>query len=191
MAKRVTQAITRWHWQTPGILLLFQLPDPLGKWLIDPSLTYSIYPEGYMGPTVASPRGEWRGPDPPPTSVQTPLGISANPLKSFFSHIGGYPMYVYCNFYCSPAMKHGSDPPLFWGWRRHWGPRWPITYGHDSQWRTGHDYNDGIVYMFGIQIIHAVIICIVTPYYLWNGRHRYLIFLILEFKLNLAILLMK
>ena len=33
--------------------------------------------------SVASPRGEWRGPD-PPTSVQTPLGISANPLKSFF-----------------------------------------------------------------------------------------------------------
>ena len=28
-------------------------------------------------------------------------------------------MYVYCNFYCSPAKKHGSDPPLFWGWRRH------------------------------------------------------------------------
>ena len=24
-------------------------------------------------------------------------------------------MYVFCNFYCSPAKKHGSDPPLFWG----------------------------------------------------------------------------
>ena len=22
-------------------------------------------------------------------------------------------MYVYCNFYCSQAKKHGSDPPLF------------------------------------------------------------------------------
>ena len=24
-------------------------------------------------------------------------------------------MYVYCNFYCSPAKKHGSDPPHFFG----------------------------------------------------------------------------
>ena len=24
-------------------------------------------------------------------------------------------MYVYCNFYCSPAKKHGSDPPTFLG----------------------------------------------------------------------------
>ena len=23
-------------------------------------------------------------------------------------------MYVYCKFYCSPAKKHGSDPPIFW-----------------------------------------------------------------------------
>ena len=22
-------------------------------------------------------------------------------------------MHVYCNFYCSPAKKYGSDPPLF------------------------------------------------------------------------------
>ena len=38
--------------------------------------------------SVASPRGGMEGSG-PPTSVQTPLGISANPLKSFFSHIGG------------------------------------------------------------------------------------------------------
>ena len=24
-------------------------------------------------------------------------------------------MYVYCNFYCSPAKKHGSDPLTFLG----------------------------------------------------------------------------
>ena len=36
------------------------------------------------------------------------------PLKVFL-YIGGYSMYVYCNFYCSPAKKNGSDPgPLFW-----------------------------------------------------------------------------
>ena len=28
-------------------------------------------------------------------------------------------MYVYCNFYCSPAKKNGSDLPHFLGWRRH------------------------------------------------------------------------
>ena len=51
-----------------------------------------------------------------PTSVQTPLEISANPLKSFITYRGGgYPMYVYCNFYCSPAKKHGLDPPTFLG----------------------------------------------------------------------------
>ena len=22
-------------------------------------------------------------------------------------------MFVYCNFYCSPAKKHGLDPPTF------------------------------------------------------------------------------
>ena len=53
---------------------------------------------------------------PPPTSVQTPLGISANPLKSFFFTYRGVPhVYIYCNFYCSPGKKHGSDPPTFLG----------------------------------------------------------------------------
>ena len=46
-------------------------------------------------------QGEWVGPD-PPTSVQTPPEICANPLKSVL-YIGG-PMHVYCNFL----------PPLFW-----------------------------------------------------------------------------
>ena len=49
----------------------------------------------------------------PPTFVQTPPEINANQLKSFFIY-GGYPMYVYCNFYCSPAKKNGSDPHFFW-----------------------------------------------------------------------------
>ena len=56
-------------------------------------------------------------PSPPPTSVQTPLGISANPLKNVL-HMRDL-MHVYCNFYFSPGNKHGSDPLLFWGWRRH------------------------------------------------------------------------
>ena len=46
-------------------------------------------------------QGEWVDPD-PPTSVQTPSEICANPLKSVL-YIGG-PMHVYCNFL----------PPLFW-----------------------------------------------------------------------------
>ena len=58
---------------------------------------------------VASPRG--MGGSGPPTYVQTPPEISANPLKRFL-YIG-VPMYVYCNFYCSPAKKIGLDPPLF------------------------------------------------------------------------------
>ena len=63
--------------------------------------------------------GEWGGPD-PPTSVQTPPEISANPLKMFiYIGGGGYPIHVYWNFYCSPAKKYGSDPPLFLGWLRH------------------------------------------------------------------------
>ena len=36
-------------------------------------------------------------------------------------------MYSYCNFYCSPA---GSDPPLFLGWRRHWGSHTLLTLLH-------------------------------------------------------------
>ena len=28
-------------------------------------------------------------------------------------------MHVYCNFYCSPAKKIGSDPLTFLGWGRH------------------------------------------------------------------------
>ena len=59
---------------------------------------------------------EWVGPD--PHCVQAPPEISANLLKRFFIY-RVYPMYVYCNFYCSPAKKNGLDPPLFLGWRRH------------------------------------------------------------------------
>ena len=43
----------------------------------------------------------------PPTTVQTPIR-----WKGFFTY-RGYPMYVYCNFYCLPAKKHGSDPHFF------------------------------------------------------------------------------
>ena len=66
---------------------------------------------------VASPRG--MGGSGPPTYVQTP------PEKirwKVFLYIGwGYPMHIYCNFYCSPAKKYGSEPlpPTFLGWRRH------------------------------------------------------------------------
>ena len=66
--------------------------------------------------------GEWRGPD-PPLLFRPLLGLAQIRWKVFFTYRGGYPMYVYCNFYCSPAKKHGSDPPLFWGWRRHWTSR--------------------------------------------------------------------
>ena len=52
------------------------------------------------------------GPD--PNCVQASSEISTNPLKSICIYRGVYPMHVYCNFYCSPAKKTGSDPPLFW-----------------------------------------------------------------------------
>ena len=70
---------------------------------------------------VASPRGEWRGPD-PPTSVQTPLGISANPLKSVFLHIGGgggTPCMYIVTFTAHQQRNMVRTPPLFWGWRCH------------------------------------------------------------------------
>ena len=56
----------------------------------------------------------------PTTFVQTPPETRANPLKSFVMY-RGCPMYVYCNFYCSPAKKHFSDPPTFLGLKFHWG----------------------------------------------------------------------
>ena len=58
--------------------------------------------------------GEWRGPD-PPILFRPLLGLAQIRWKAFFTYRGGYPMYVYCNFYCSPAKKHGSDPPHFFG----------------------------------------------------------------------------
>ena len=35
---------------------------------------------------------------------------------------------VYCNFYCSPAKKNGSDPHFWGGWRRHWQIHVPQTW---------------------------------------------------------------
>ena len=67
--------------------------------------------------------GEWRGPD-PPTSVQTPLGISANPLKSFFTYRGGgSPCMYIVTFTAHQQRNMVRTPPLFWGWRRHWARR--------------------------------------------------------------------
>ena len=46
----------------------------------------------------------------PPLLFRPLLGFAQIRWKVFFTY-GGYPMYAYCNFYCSPAKKHGSDPP--------------------------------------------------------------------------------
>ena len=58
----------------------------------------------------------------PPTSVQTPLGISANPLKSFF-HIwgggGGTSCMYIVTFTAHQQRNMVRTPPLFWSWRRH------------------------------------------------------------------------
>ena len=56
----------------------------------------------------------------PPTLVQTPPGISANQLKSYFIYIRWYPMHVNCNFYCHQQRNIVRIPHFFWGWRRHW-----------------------------------------------------------------------
>ena len=74
-------------------------------------LYISIYPI-YIYP-VASPRGEWEGPD-PPTSVQTPPEIRANPLRSVLYIGGGGPMHVYCNFLLLTSKKIVRTPPFFW-----------------------------------------------------------------------------
>ena len=50
----------------------------------------------------------------PPTSVQTPPEICANPLRSVLCIGGGVPCMYIVTFYCSPATKKFSDPPLFW-----------------------------------------------------------------------------
>ena len=50
----------------------------------------------------------------PPTSVQTPPEICANPLKSVL-HIGGCPMHVYCNFLLLTSKEKWFGPPhFFW-----------------------------------------------------------------------------
>ena len=57
--------------------------------------------------------GEWEGPD-PPTSIQTPPEICANPLRSvLYIGGGGVPCMYIVTFYCSPAKKNCSDPPTF------------------------------------------------------------------------------
>ena len=52
----------------------------------------------------------------PPTFVQTPHGICANPLRSVL-YIGG-PKHVYCIFSLLTSKEKIFGPPLFWGW---WG----------------------------------------------------------------------
>ena len=65
--------------------------------------------------------GEWESG--PPTSVQTPPEICANPLRSvLYIGGGGGPMHVYCNFLLLTSKKNCSDPPLFLGWRSHCCP---------------------------------------------------------------------
>ena len=66
--------------------------------------------------TVASP-WEGMGGSGPPTSVQTPPEIRANPLKRvlYIGGGGGVPCMYIVIFYCSPAKKNCSDPPhFFW-----------------------------------------------------------------------------
>ena len=58
--------------------------------------------------------GEWRGPD-PPTSVQTPLGISANPLKSFFTYGGGVPQVCILSLLMLTSKETWFGPPHFFG----------------------------------------------------------------------------
>ena len=53
----------------------------------------------------------------PPTSVQTPPEICANPLRSVLC-IGG-PMHVYCNILLLTSNNNKFGPPLFLGWLRH------------------------------------------------------------------------
>ena len=60
--------------------------------------------------------GGMRGPDPP--LMFRPLLRLAQIRWKVFLYMGD-PMYVYCNFYCSPAKKKFSDPPLILGWWRH------------------------------------------------------------------------
>ena len=66
---------------------------------------------------VASPRG--MGGSGPPTSVQTLLGISANPLKSFFTYRGVIPCMYIITFTAHQQRNMVRTLPLFWGWRRH------------------------------------------------------------------------
>ena len=76
---------------------------------------------------MASPRGEWVGPDPPPpppTSVQTPPEICANPLRRV-SCIGG-PMHVFCNFLLLTSNNKKFGPPTFFGLAT------PLPYSWDS-----------------------------------------------------------
>ena len=51
----------------------------------------------------------------PPTSVQTPPEICANPLRSVFCIGGGGPMHVYCNFLMLTSKQHFLDPLTFLG----------------------------------------------------------------------------
>ena len=55
--------------------------------------------------------GEWVDPD-PPLLFRPLLRLAQIRWKVFLYR--GDPMHVYCNFYCSPAKKYGSDPHFFW-----------------------------------------------------------------------------
>ena len=55
----------------------------------------------------------------PPTSVQTPPEICANPLKSVLIYREG-PMHVYCYFLLLISEENFFGPPTFLGWRHHY-----------------------------------------------------------------------
>ena len=76
-----------------------------------------VFGQGYVNIlcAVASPRGGMGG-SRPPTSVQTPPEICANPLKSvLYKEGGGCPVHVYCNFLLLTSKEKWFGPPTFFG----------------------------------------------------------------------------
>ena len=61
---------------------------------------------------MASPRGNGWVRTPSPFLFRPLLGLAQIRWKVYFQTWGN-PKYEYCNFYCTPAKKQGSDPPLF------------------------------------------------------------------------------
>ena len=61
---------------------------------------------------------------PPPHFCSDPSWDLHKSVEKCFLY-GGVPWMYIVTFYCSPAKKNCSDPPLFLGWRRHWLCRFP------------------------------------------------------------------